>query len=44
MNSYMTISNALALLAIIFVIITYMAPAPLLPVAVILVALAVLFR
>lgn len=44
MNSYMTISNALALLAIIFVIITYLGPAPLLPVAVILVALAILFR
>jgi hypothetical protein len=44
MSRHLTISNVLAILAIIFVIITYVGPAPLLPVAIILTALAVLFR
>ncbi len=40
----LTVSNVLAMLAIIFVIITYLVAVPLLPVAIILVALAVIFR
>jgi len=44
MKSYLTASNVLAILAIIFVLLTYGLPAPLLPVAIIFVALAVLFR
>ena len=38
------ISNILAVIAIIFVLISYMATAPLVPIAVILLGLAIIFR
>ena len=38
------ITNILAILAIVFVLISYIAAAPLMPIAVILLGLAILFR
>ena len=43
MNMNWSISSALAIIAIILVVVTYLTPAPLLPIAVILLGLAIVF-